>query len=410
MIDFSGSRCALPRQLLTLAAILPLLAPVLVRADAGDTLNFSVGATLRHEDNLFRLSENRDPLATLGKPTKADDIRVTYFGVQLDKSYSLQQFHLDAAVSDYRYQTFQSLNFQARDYSALWKWHLTQRFSGNLSLDRKQTQANFADYTNYAGNNTRTTENRRFDINARLDGSWYLTGGVAQSEYRITQAFTAEDSSRQRSVDAGVRYLAESGSSITLLSRQIRGEYPDRVLNPASLLDTDFRQTDTELRMEWIASGKSALKGRLTHLDRKHENFAERDFQGTAGRIDYIMTPTGKLQLKLSAARDIASWQDANSSYYVNDSIAFAPVWQISSKTDLRFNLERSQRDYMGGAITALPVARQDQVRTAQLSLDWAPARAIALTASVQRDQRSSNVANLDYKANAVSITAQFSF
>jgi hypothetical protein len=49
-------------------------------------------------------------------------------------------------------------------------------------------------------------------------------------------------------------------------------------------------------------------------------------------------------------------------------------------------------------------------MRTAQLSLDWAPTRAIALSASLQHDQRSSNVANLDYTANAVSVTAQISF
>lgn len=397
-------------QLRTVAAIGLMLAAGLVRADAGDTLNFFAGATVRQEDNLFRLPSDIDPLLFVGKPTRSDQVRVTYFGAQLDKSYSQQQFHLDATSSNYRYQTFDKLNFEAFDYRASWKWHLTPRLSGNVSLDHKQTQTSFADNRNFGGNNTRTTENRRVDADWWLHGSWHLTGGVSQYQYRNTQAFTAEDSLRQRSADAGVRYVAESGSSLTLLTRKSRGEYKDRLLSAPSLLDTGYKQVDTELQMSWILSGKSTINGRLTHLERKHEHFVQRDFQGTAGRLDYTLTPTGKLQLKLSAARDIASWQTTTESYYVNKSLAFAPVWQISGKTALRLNLECSQRDFLGGAVVPPPVARQDRVRTAQLSLDWSPVRNLSLSASVQRDQRSSNNANLGYRANAVSIAAQLSF
>lgn len=55
-------------------------------------------------------------------------------------------------------------------------------------------------------------------------------------------------------------------------------------------------------------------------------------------------------------------------------------------------------------------LGRQDRTRTAQLSLDWSPLRAVLLTGSLQRDSRSSNLANLDFRANAASITAQISF
>ena len=55
-------------------------------------------------------------------------------------------------------------------------------------------------------------------------------------------------------------------------------------------------------------------------------------------------------------------------------------------------------------------VGRQDRTRTAQLNLDWSPLRALVITGSLQRDTRSTNQANLDFEANAASITAQFSF
>ena len=382
----------------------------LVRADAGDPLNFIAGGVVRSEDNLFRLPSNFDPQQVLGKPTKSDQVQVTYAGIKLDKSYSQQRFQVDATASNYRYRTFNQLNFDAFDYRALWMWHLTQRFGGNLSVDHKETQSSFSDTRNFTRSSTVTTENRRFDADWWLHGNWHLTGGVAQYSWRNSQTFRAEDSIRQRSADAGVRYVANSGSSLALLSRQATGTYDERQLNAPQLLDTGFTQVETELRMSWVLSGKSTLDGRVTRLERKHRHFVQRDFGGTAGRLDYTLTPTGKLQLKLSAARDIASYQEANHSYYVNDSLAFAPVWQISDKVALRLNLQRSQRNFLGGATLASPVARRDQVRSVQLSLDWSPMRFLLLTFSLQHDQRSSNEANFGYEANAASIAAQVSF
>lgn len=389
------------------------LAAAHAAADAGDTLNFIAGTTIRQEDNLFRLPASLTPQAVqalIGQPSTSDQVRVGYFGIQLDKAYSQQQFHLDATASTYRYKNFSRLNFDAFDYAGHWNWHLTRHLGGKLSMDHKQTQASFASSTNYGGNNTVTTENRRFDVDWWAHGSWHLLGAAWRYKHRNSQVNLAEDSFIQNSGETGIRYLAESGSSLTLLVRKARGEYADRALNPASLLDTGFRQTDAELRMVWLVSGRSTLNGRLTHLERKHDNFAQRDYSGTAGKFDYILTPTGKLQLNVSAARAIGSYQETAHSYYVNDSLAFVPVWQISAKTALRLNLEHGRRDYLGGAVAPPALGRQDRTRTAQLSLDWSPLRALTLTGSLQHDTRSSNQANLDYEASAASIAAQLSF
>jgi exopolysaccharide biosynthesis operon protein EpsL len=382
-------------------------------ADAGDTLNFIAGTTVRNDDNLFRLPGSLTPaqLQTLiGQSSKSEQVRVAYVGVQLDKAYSQQAVHFDVTTTTYRYKNFSRLNFDAFDYSGYWNWHLTQHLSGRLSADHRQTQASFASSTNYSGNNTTTTENRRFDADWWVHGSWHLIGAASQSKNRNSQVNTAEDSFVQNSAESGLRYIAESGSTLTLLARKARGEYADRALNAVSLLDTGYRQTDTELQANWLISGKSRLNGRLTRLERKHDNFAGRDYNGTAGNFDYVFTPTGKLQFKLSATRAVGSYQENAHSYSVNDSLVFAPAWQISAKTALRLNVEQSRRDYLGGAVAPPVTGRQDRMRTAQLSLDWSPLRALTLTGSLQRDMRSTNQANLDFEASAASITAQISF
>jgi exopolysaccharide biosynthesis operon protein EpsL len=401
------------RRLRTLVVAGLALAAGHAAADAGDTLNFVAGTTVRNDDNLFRLPAGLTDAqlqVLIGQPSKSEQVRVGYLGIQFDKAYSQQKFHFDATATTYRYKNFSRLNFEAFDYAGAWNWHLTQHLSGRLSVDHKQTQASFASSTNYSGNNTTTNESRRFDADWWVHGSWHLLGAASQNKQRNSQLNTADDSFVQNSAESGLRYVAESGSSLTLLARKARGEYAERPLNAVSLLDTGYRQTDAELQANWLLSGKSRLNGRLTRLERKHDNFSARDYSGTAGKFDYILAPTGKLQLSFSAARAIGSYHENAHSYYVNDSLTFAPAWQISAKTALRLNLESSRRDYLGGAVVPPATGRQDRTRTAQLSLDWSPLRALTLTGSLQRDSRTSNQANLDFEAAAASITAQISF
>ena len=167
------------RRLRALAAAALLLAAGQARADAGDTLNFVAGTTVRHEDNLFRLPASLTPAelqTRIGQPSKSEQVRVGYLGIRLDKGYSQQQFHLDVTATTYRYKNFSRLNFDALDYAGSWKWYLTPHLSGRLSADHKQTQANFASTTNFSGNNTTTTESRRFEADWWALGGWHLLG------------------------------------------------------------------------------------------------------------------------------------------------------------------------------------------------------------------------------------------
>jgi exopolysaccharide biosynthesis operon protein EpsL len=387
-----------------------LLGAGLAWADADDPVNLVTGATIQKDDNLFRLPVSADPQVVLGRQTRAEQLGIGYVGIRFDKRYAQQQFQFDATVTDYRYRTFSYLSYQARDFRAAWLWHLTSRLGGSFSTDRTQTQANFADNRNFSGSNTRSNENRRLNADWTITGSWHLTGGAAESRQLNSQTFTAEDAFTESSANTGVRYVAESGSTLALVARQARGEYQSRVLNIPAALDTGYGQKDLELSMAWRITGKSTINGRLTHLERKHNNLAQRDYKGNAGQIDYLWLPTGKLQIGLAAARSLSSFQTTASSYYVNDSLTLTPVWRIDSQISLRGRFERSQRDYQGPLAGVTTPARLDQSRNAQISLDWVPQRALTLSASLQRDQRTSNEANLDYDANIASVSAQLMF
>ena len=144
------------------------------------------------------------------------------------------------------------------------------------------------------------------------------------------------------------------------------------------------------MKATWNLSGNSIVSGRVTALERRHEHFAQRNFSGTTGQLDYTWTPTGKLRLVFTAKRDIDSWWDAGASYRVSDTLSFAPVWQAGARIAVRARFEHTQVDYRGPVIVDFRSPRSDTQRRAQVAVDWSPLRYVTFSASLARDSRSS--------------------
>jgi len=395
--------------LLWLGGMAMLLAAGQPLANEGDTFKLLAGAAHRYEDNLFRLHEGADTQALLGRPVRSDDISIAYLGFRIDKPWGLQRLEAESTISAYRYRNYSHLNFDGTDYTGTWHWRLTPWIGGKLSLDRRQQQSDFYDNKNLTGVNTRTIENRRFEAEAKLLGGWLAVLGLTENRLHNSQAFAAEDSTRYRPAEAGVKYLATSGAFVSVAVRSGRGEYFDRSLDEATRLDTGYEQREGELRVHWPLGGKSELDGRVSRLRREHDHFADRDYAGTAGRVEYGWSATDKLRLQLNLRRDLASYQTRFASYYIHDSIAVAPSWRIAPKLALSGRLEAARRNYQGPVVADLP-QRQDRIRSAELGLEWTPRQPITLSLSLKQDRRRSSDSGLRYVSGVGSLSLHVAF
>lgn len=383
------------------------------QAAPGDTLNFVLGSALRHDDNLFRLPDNRPPpTAAGGQSSRSERTVATYAGIRLDKTYSLQRFRIDATATAYRYRTYDELDFSARDYNAAWLWSVTPRLTGVLAAERTERQTDFADFRGLSRDNRQINETRRIEADWWATGGWHLLAGGSTIDSTNDSAFTAVGSFRQDNTEYGLKYVSAADNSIALVRRDGRGEYTGRRLDTSAgsrQLDTGYDKADTELRALWRASGKSAFDARLGHLERTHDHFPGRDFSGTAGRILYTWTPTGKLRIQLEALRDLVSFQEDRNSYYISRYASLQPRWQATAKTAVRLRLDLGKRDYRGPIV---PVAelREDTLRGAQLGANWQPWPILLLDAFVGRERRTSNLAGLDYDAKLAGLTLELRF
>ena len=399
-----------------------------VAAQPEDALNFSVGAGYRFEDNLFRLDDDT-PVPVAGKSRRSELISTYNVGIKIDKQYSLQRFQLDLMAIKNDYHTYDYLDFTAKNYRAAWLWSLTPNLTGTILLTREQVQNNFADFlttsnTVIQGQSLQTNEVRSFTADWLVGGGVHLLGGLSEIRSRNDSDFTAVGDYVQRGGEVGVKYVSRADNYISLVQRQSTGDYEGRELNAFSQFDTGFDQRETEVQLNYRLTGKSLIDARLGYVDREHDNFATRDYDGMVGQLAHIWAPTGKLRVTTSLSRSLTSFQQFFNSYYVADTFAISPVWDLTAKTKIRARYSYSERDYRGalrpgegggGGAYSGPL-RDDKVHGLTLSAEWQATRAFLVTGTLQHETRDSNFDggggfnSLDYDANSIGISGQLLF
>lgn len=403
------------RRYLTLAACIIVTAstvhPAAAQLDAsigssdssGNPISVVLGGDVSHDSNLFRQpsSANRT----------SDTVSIAYIGLRVDKQYSLQRFQLDITETMRRYDKTTRLNFDSLDYRGAWLWQVGSRLSGTLSADRRESLVPFEDVLNTGGTirNVRVSENRAFTLDAWTFGDWHLLLGANQTTQKSEQAIEIQPDFKAVSHEAGIKYAVSSGSSISALRRSTSGDYVNQSSNP--VLGSGYQQDESELRVHWIASGKSTLSGRLTWLERSHDGAAQRDFSGLAGEFLYSWAPTGKLRMNLVAKRDIVPFQDLSGSHIVSNTLSVAPTWAITAKTVAHLLAARTTSNFSGVA-SAPPSgpARRDTLNLIEVGVNWSPTNRLIFGLDLLHQVRDSNISSFEFKDTIARITGSYRF
>lgn len=388
-----------------LTAIATCLCPRAALADAGDAINFAAGVSQQRDSNVFRLADGINPQPLVGNSARADSITTGTLGVSLAKAYSLQQFEAGLDRVSSRHDTHTHLNNDADNARAAWHWQATPDLTGNLTLNRTQALVGFGDYTNYSGQNMRTTTATRIDAdwNAFRNG-WHLRAGAERYQTRDSRLFLQDQGGHIVNADLGVRLVFASANWIEFSTQGGEGRYPGRSLDVANQHDTGFSTRRSEARAHWVG-GKSILEGSLGHASRHYDHFASRNYRGTVGSVKWAWTPSAALALIASWKHDFSPYVDASSSYYLQDTISISTVWQAAAKVTLSLKLDQTRRDFRG-AVTPLPfTARRDRNDAIQVSAEWTPLRTVTLGAHYIDNKRDSTLPDGDYAARIAGLS-----
>lgn len=409
--------------LIASAAAVLVHAPVAV-ANEGDVVNLSAALTMMHDNNLFRLAPSVNP-ASFGLEGRSDTITMATLGLNLNKTFGLQQLIGNVSFVDTSYKRNNYLDFLALNYDGKWLWAVGTRWTGELSLDRAESLNTYSDYTtsNYRQRNVRLVENERFTANYWFHTSWAAFLGVSRTSVTNEQAVLAESDYEASGFNYGIRFRPVSGNTVALRIKQLDGSYSNRPFNAAAQSDNGFSHNSVELDASWLLTGKTQLRSRLEYLERKHDHFVSRDYSGWAGNLDLVYAATGKSSLTFGYKHALEAFQGnyreaqppfglITSSYYELDELNLGARWAATEKISTGARLGYGKRSYRG-EITPLPAGvepREDKISRAGLDIGYRPARWLELKAGMNFEKRNVNDDRYDYndRTTFVSLSAQY--
>ena len=368
-------------------------------------LSLKFSETVTRDNNVHRLPEG----ASSGPNAPREDTMYDdSAGFSLDKTYGLQSLHLGATFGNRHYEHNTAQNSQTRNGDFAWRWTLTPDLTGSLTAARNESQNSFEQYGATGGSINRT-DTTAASVDFGGSAPIHLIGTASHVDSSNSVAITQTGNTKALAGEIGVKYLSAAGNSIAYLLRGQRIDWQGQQLDPVNLLDTHAEQTDHEVQLHWLPTGKSSVDVVVTRLDKRYEHFHQRDYSGTGGSFSVGWQPSAQVQVALTGQRSYASWFNSFSSYSLTDNVSLRPSWQFSPKASMHMSFGRSSVEYLGPVVPQTLPLRHDHTPTAELGVDWTPLRNLALSATWHREHRDSNQI-FGYSDNTGSVTARLQF
>jgi exopolysaccharide biosynthesis operon protein EpsL len=384
-------------------ALAGLLGLTATPAQGQDTTKITpfVEETLTTDDNLFRISNQVDPVTVIGSPSRGDTYRITSIGLSADVPVSLQRFQATLIYNSSRYDRFHELDYEGYDLRGSWLWQVGRTLSGELGATETYSLTPFSQVLGVAPNHLHLRE-------VFGKGSWLVT-----PDWKLYGA--ADNLAQNNSDPAGqynnvtVNYLEASlsrasgtGNWIGLDTRLESGHFPVAQPIGTVLVDNGYTQYGFGVVVDYGSDTPSHVVARVDQVTRNYDQLTQRDFHGTTGRLEYTWTPDVKVSVSAIAQRDISPYEYIHSSIVMVKGLTLRPLWHATTELDLSADLAWLERRYLSDPEVALGVAmpRVDDVRAMSALLSYHPATWVTLQLSYLHEQRSSNIPDGAYAAD----------
>jgi exopolysaccharide biosynthesis operon protein EpsL len=410
--DSSDSYAIRPRALAVASVAVGLLAlsgNALALLD--DRLELYVGETVTTDSNVFRLSKDQDPQATIGKSKKSDLLTTTAVGFNFNAPVSLQRFQAGLDLNRTHYNRFDDLDNTGHNGYATWLWQAGDQLSGQLGYTQVKRQSSFFDTDGFTGSNALTTKRLYGNAVYMLTPSWELQGGLAQETRRNSESQLEVNDVNVASADASFSYVSAAKNKLGLSLRHQDADFEEHGLVNGTLVNNNYLHRSVGIVTNWQVTGKSNLNMRVDRINRDFTWSGRKDYTGTTFRAAYDWLATAKLGVNALLQRDVQTANDVSTHFVLIEGVAISPRYEISDKLRLTGFVDYSRREYLREPIASIGNDnRLDHVRAVGLSLTYRPLRSLSFLLSGQHQKRSSNVPLADNDDRLISLNARFAF
>jgi hypothetical protein len=379
-----------------------------------DPYYIGVSQALTWESNVFRVAE--------GQPESRDAYSTTALLLGINQPYSRQRFFGDAVVGYNLYRDNSQLNHTAYGVDVGWDWETIESLSGRLGYTDKQILARYGADQGPAITTLNLERSREFTARGQygMVSLLSLEGSFVHRQLNYSAPEFAFQEFQQDAVRLGLLYRPSGLLTLGAAGRHTKGEYPFAVeQTPGSFQSDPFTRNDIDLTADWVPTGESTVKVRISHTKEDHEVNITRNLSEWTGAIGWDYKPTGKLVFRSEVLRDTGAESAFNGlaqtgtnavgNYSaLSTTVSMRVQYEVSAKIQFEANGRYVQRDLVSFG-TAVPTTGTDRLGQAQLGLTWTPTRSLLFGCFVGWERRGTDSPlSYAYTANVASCLGKF--
>ena len=377
---------------------------------AGEVVPY-IGASVRYDSNLFRLSDTVASAQVIGSENKSDTLYIASVGVNALGDFARQRYELALRFDETHFQRFSHLDNQGGNARLVWDWQTVKTLQGRAGYDYVRGLTSFEDVQG-------TVRDIRTQRRAFGDAGFEIYPGVrfrlgVESDDVLHSAESRRASEHETEIEeAALVFRSRADNTVEGYYRRARVDFVTVADVAGTAVDNDYRGADSGVRLRWRFTGDSTLDTRVAYSDREHVALAQRNFHSWTGRVAHEWRLTGKSQWKTEIWRETTSAEDSSSSYTLGRGISLAPTWQATARIGVRPAWTYRENDYPGGAGTALTgtPARADKIETWRLATDYRWLPRFRMSLQYEHGSRESNLDVFDYDYDSATVGLDFTF
>ncbi|MBB5199303.1 XrtB/PEP-CTERM-associated polysaccharide biosynthesis outer membrane protein EpsL [Glaciimonas immobilis] len=387
--------------------VIPLSEVIILPPDA-ITPYVGLGAT--YDNNVLRL-RNKAAGQAIGIGTGLSDVtRRAEAGVALDEKIGQQRINANLNLVKVDYNRFSTLNHVDKNASGNLNWHAGSHVEGNVGASYSEGLTPFIDFHQLA-QNTRKQVNEHADAAWLFHPSWRVNAGLVHTDLSYNLASQNALNNTQNQELIGIDYLAATGSTFGLQLGHTRASFPNPQQNGNLLLNNSYDQNEAKVKIDWLATGITHMHFLGGWVRRKQDAFSVRDFSGFNSRLSVDWSPTSKVDVSVSAWRQIGAVDDLTSIYSLNRGAGAAASWHYSEKIRLVAQYKYEKRDFSHSTASgALGADQNDALRNLALTLVYQPTQRWDVQLSASRSTQTVSNFNGGYSSNAVMFNTRYIF
>ena len=372
-----------------------------------DGIRLLGGIGWAYDDNIFRVADDEQPF----EGQRSDSYRTLDAGIVLDKTISRQRIAATAKVSKVKFDHFDQLDYDGRDLQASWLWQAGKQFEGRVEALYIKTLAPYTDFDSDE-RNLRRQRRQLLDAGWKLHPSWKLRVGAARDKYTYELLAQRYNDRTEKAHEVELQYRPKSGSTVGLVARRLKGNYPYRRPYNSSVLTDDFTQDELKARVDWLASGSTTVQALVGYARRDQPSYDDGRTSGVNGRVTWLYKPQGKVSYGASLWREFAPIESARVSTTLNKGASLQATWLATDRIRLDARAAYEKRDYTARDVFAGSDDLTDAIRSATVRASWQVRPKVQVIAGYAYESRTGSQAlgTGKFDANMVQLSANVLF